>query len=116
MGPGLDILGCAITGPADTVEAVLAAAPGIHIIRSGHPELTTDPAGHASGIAASEVLRRAGADGVGVNLSVQKGLPLAGGQGGSAASAVAGACAVNALLGAPLGATDLLAAALEAEA
>lgn len=115
MGPGIDILGCAITGASDSVEARLADRPGIHIIRSGHPELTTDPAGHAAGIAGAAILRRAGADDVGVNLSVQKGLPLAGGQGGSAASAVAAACAVNALLGAPLARDDLFAAALEAE-
>lgn len=115
MGPGLDILGCAITGAADSVEATLADAPGIHIIESGHPELSNDPAAHAAGIAAAEILRRAGADDLGVNLSVRKGLPLAGGQGGSAASAVAAACAVNALLGAPLDRTQLFAAALESE-
>ena len=38
----------------------------------------------------------------GIALTVEKGLPLSGGQGGSAASAVAGAVAVNALLGSPL--------------
>lgn len=115
MGPGLDILGCAITGAADSVEATLADARGVRIIRSGHPDLSHDPALHASGIAAAEVLRRAGCE-FGVNLSVEKGLPLAGGQGGSAASAVAGACAVNALLDAPLDRSELLLAALEAEA
>lgn len=114
MGPGLDILGCAITGAADSVEATLADRPGVHIIHAGHPELSNDPALHASGIAAAEVLRGVGSD-RGVNLSIRKGLPLAGGQGGSAASAVAGACAVNALLGSPLGHLELLLAALEAE-
>jgi homoserine kinase len=47
---------------------------------------------------------------------VEKGLPLSGGQGGSAASAVAGAVAVNRLLPAPLNPTALLEAALAAEA
>jgi homoserine kinase len=42
-------------------------------------------------------------------------LPLSGGQGGSAASAVAGAVAVNALLGSPLDRVLLLEAALDAE-
>jgi homoserine kinase len=46
---------------------------------------------------------------------VEKDLPLAGGQGGSAASAVAGAVAVNALLRQPLDSRDVLAAALVAE-
>ena len=51
----------------------------------------------------------------GIALSVRKGLPLCGGQGGSAASAVAGAVAVNALLGDPLPREVLLAACLVAE-
>jgi homoserine kinase len=52
---------------------------------------------------------------MGVGLTVKKGLPLSGGQGGSAASAVAGALAVNALLGGPLDRDALLGAALDAE-
>jgi len=48
-------------------------------------------------------------------LSVEKGLPLSGGQGGSAASAVAGALATNTLLGSPLDQDELLRAALVAE-
>jgi homoserine kinase len=46
---------------------------------------------------------------------VRKGLPLSGGQGGSAASAVAGAVAVNALLGDPLGRMELIEICLDAE-
>ncbi len=115
IGPGLDILGLAVTGAGDEVHATVADRPGVHITGAGHPELPTDPAAHTSGIAAIEVLRRAGAGGVGVELSVTKGLPLSGGQGGSTASAVAGAVAVNELLGAPLPTAELLAACLVAE-
>jgi homoserine kinase len=114
IGPGLDILGCALTGPGDAVRARLIDEPGVVVEDSGHSELSRDPARHASAIAASEVLRRADAR-VGVALSVEKGLPLAGGQGGSAASAVAGALATNALLGTPLTQDELLLAALVAE-
>jgi homoserine kinase len=114
LGPGLDILGCALTGPGDVVVARRVETRGVHVERSGHPELSSDPAQHASAIAATDVLRRAGAD-IGVSLSVEKGLPLAGGQGGSSASAVAGAVAVNALLGSPLGEQAVLLAALAAE-
>jgi homoserine kinase len=78
--------------------------------------LTRDAARHASGIAATEVLRIAGRSGVGVSLRIEKGLPLAGGQGGSAASAVAAAVAVDALLGRTLTAEELINAALAAEA
>src|SRR4051812_41690031 len=114
IGPGIDILGCAVTGPGDAVRASLDGPRGVRIADPGHPDLPTDPTRHAAGIAALEVLRRVGAS-AGVTLHVEKGLPLAGGQGGSAASAVAGAVGVNALLGSPLDRPDLLAAALVAE-
>lgn len=115
VGPGLDILGCAVTGPGDVVYATAVDVSGITIEDPGHPELPRDPTKHSSAIAAAEVLRRVGATDIGVSLRVEKGLPLAGGQGGSAASAIAGAVAVNALLGAPLSQHDLLLAALVAE-
>src|SRR5262249_34978727 len=53
---------------------------------------------------------------VGLEVRIEKGLPLAGGMGGSAASAVAGAVAADAILGSNLGSDALLEAALEAEA
>jgi homoserine kinase len=113
LGPGLDILGLAIDGAGDIVTATRDAA-GVTIEDSGHPDLPRDPTRHSSGIAALAVLRMAEA-GFGIRLRVEKGLPLAGGQGGSAASAVAGALAANLLLEAPLPPTALLQAALEAE-
>jgi homoserine kinase len=115
LGPGIDILGCAVTGPGDVVEATTIDGSGVRIDASGHPDLPTDPERHTSGVAASEVLRRAQATTVGVALRIEKHLPLAGGQGGSAASAIAGAVAVNALLGSPLDQQELLLAALVAE-
>jgi homoserine kinase len=117
VGPGLDILGLAVSGAGDTVEAELLDAPGIVLADPGHPELPAIPERHASAIAAQAVLRRAGVAGtVGLRLRVIKGLPLSGGQGGSAASAVAGAVAANALLDTPLAPEELLLAALESEA
>jgi homoserine kinase len=115
IGPGLDLLGCAVTGPGDSVIATAIDEAGVRIDESGHPDLPHDPARHACGIAAAEVLRRAGHTSNGVALRVAKGLPLAGGQGGSAASAVAGAVAVNALLREALDPREVLAAALVAE-
>ena len=53
--------------------------------------------------------------GRGIALTVTKGLPLSGGQGGSAASAVAAAVAVNGLLDGPLNQQELLGASLAAE-
>lgn len=119
FGPGLDILGCAVTGLRDEVEATFVDHPGVHIIEGGHSDLPVESHLHASAIAACEVISRASALGRstkhGVALRVTKQLPLSGGQGGSAASAVAGAMAVNALLGQPLTNDDILAAALVAE-
>lgn len=120
LGPGLDVLGCALAGPRDEVELRRHDAPGIIVLDAGHPELPTDPVRHASAIAAAAVLIRAGERGVhldapGLALILRKRLPLAGGQGGSAASAVAGAVAANEMLGGPLDELALLDCALVAE-
>lgn len=115
LGPGLDVLGLAVSGPGDTVIAERTNAPGVSVSESGHPDLPADPARHASALAAAAVLRRTGMAEAGIRLRVIKGLPLSAGQGGSAASAAAGAGAVNALIGTPLSPVELIEAALEAE-
>jgi homoserine kinase len=115
LGPGLDILGLAVGGAGDTVTALRTEERGVVIEDAGHPSLPTDPTRHSSGIAAAAVLAQGGAE-FGVRIRVSKGLPLCGGQGGSAASAVAGAVAANRLLGHPLDQAALLQAALGAEA
>ena len=120
LGPGLDILGCALEGAGDTVTAEFTDSPGIEVLESGHPALSSDPSMHASAIAAHAVIRRvthmgATTPAAGIALRVSKGLPLSAGQGGSAASAVAGAAAVNALIGSPLSRDEILEAALYSE-
>lgn len=115
IGPGLDILGMALTGPGDRVIAARSETPGLRISQPGHADLPVEPDRHTAGIAAREVMQRLGAASVGISLSIHKGLPLAGGQGGSAASAVAAAVGVNTLLGGALGRDDLLACCLTAE-
>ena len=118
IGPGLDILGLAVAGQGDTVRAEWTEEPGVQIREPGHPDLPADAARHTAGLAARAVIDRVGdrvLRGRGIALTVKKGLPLSGGQGGSAASAVAGAVAVNALLGSPLERMALVSASLEAE-
>lgn len=116
VGPGLDILGLALTGPGDRVRAELTSTPGIIMRDPGSRELPADAGRNTAGLAAREVLRRAGVEReTGLVLSVEKGLPLAAGQGGSAASAVAAAVAVNHLLGNPLSRQGLLETCLAAE-
>ena len=114
VGPGLDILGLAIAGAGDEVLVERRDDRAIIIADPGHKELTSDPARHAAAIAAVAVLRRASVE-CGITLWIRKGLPLSGGQGGSAASAVAGAVATNHLIAADLDVTALLECALEAE-
>ena len=115
LGPGLDILALALDGAGDEVRVARSPGDGIWIDVVGPAEISRDPERNTAGIAAREVRRRAGAMQVGLSIEVVKGLPLAGGQGGSAASAVAAAVATDALLSARLPRGDLLAACLAAE-
>jgi homoserine kinase len=116
FGPGLDVLGVAVQGLADRVWAVRDEESNtVRIDRPGHADLSRDPARHAAGIAAREVLRICGREQTGISLRIEKGLPLSGGQGGSAASAVAAAVAVDALMGKTLTTDELIRAALAAE-
>ena len=75
-----------------------------------------DAASNTAALGAAQVLRRLGREQDGVELVIEKGLPLSGGLGGSAASAVAGAFATHALCGGCLSEAELLHAAIEAEA
>lgn len=115
VGPGLDILGLAIAGKGDTVHATWHDGHGVVVLDPGHADLPVDPTRNTAAIAATAVLQRAGIT-RGVGLRLEKGLPLSGGQGGSAASAVAGAVAANRLTDAGLDTAALLACAMEAEA
>jgi homoserine kinase len=115
VGPGLDIMGMALTGRGDVVEVALRDGPEIEVLDPGHPDLPRDPAANTAALAAAAALRLGGRGEVGLSITVTKGLPLSGGQGGSAASAVAGAVAANALLQLGLTERQLVESALEAE-
>lgn len=114
---GFDVMGLALESPGDEVVARLAHGSGIVAleITGDRGRLTPDPSQDCAALAGAAVLRRLEVD-TGVAMEVHKGLPLAAGMGGSAASAVGGAVAVNELLGGKLSAEDLLACALEGEA
>jgi homoserine kinase len=114
LGPGFDCLGVALSGRGDRVTARLSTGTGVRVVSVSDTRIPLDPARNTAAIAASAVLRRSGSS-TGLKLSIQKGLPLAGGMGGSAASAVAGALAADAVLGARLPREALMDAALEAE-
>jgi homoserine kinase len=123
LGAGFDCLGVALSGKGDTVLARGAHAAGVRVVSVSDPRVPLEPERNTAAIAADAVLRkhisrREGRPPLlpGLELEVMKGLPLAGGMGGSAASAVAGAVAADALLGARLPKAELLEAALDAEA
>src|SRR5690348_11567913 len=62
MGPGLDVLGCAVTGAGDTIDLEWADETSndtLTIADAGHPDLPTHPGRHAASIAALAVLRMA---------------------------------------------------------
>lgn len=114
LGPGYDVLGLAVGGPGDVVEAWLTDSPGVHIAAASDG-VPIEPERNTAGVAALETVRRAGTD-VGVTLTIEKGMPVGSGLGSSAASAAAAAFAVNAVLGSPLRRVELIDACVEAEA
>jgi len=116
LGPGFDCLGVAVTGAGDRIRACLAGPPGVRVLAVDDPRIPLDSARNTAALAAAAVLRRAGREGLGLELRIEKGLPLAGGLGGSAASAVAGALAAQALIDSAFSKLELCEAALEAEA
>lgn len=117
---GFDMLGLAIEGAGDTVTATRCAAPGVRVVSikdpTGelHPELELDPQTNTASVAAA-ALWEAAEQSDGLELEVQKGVPLKSGMGSSAASAVAGAVAANALLETPFTKGALLTFALAGE-
>ncbi|HET7290903.1 MAG TPA: homoserine kinase [Vicinamibacteria bacterium] len=115
LGAGFDCLGLALEGCGDRVTASRSTHPGVRVVSASDPRIPLENNRNTAALAAMAVLRRAGEE-FGIELEIQKGLPLAAGLGGSAASAVAGAVAAQALVQAQLSRDGLLAAALEAEA
>jgi homoserine kinase len=117
---GFDMLGLALEGVGDRVSARRCSGAGVTIASvygldgEPHPYLSTDPNHNTASIAAKALWNDYG-DGGGIEISVYKGVPLQSGMGSSAASAVAAAVAVNALLGTSLPVEKLLSYALAGE-
>ena len=116
VGVGFDVLGQAFDAARDHVTAVREDAPGVRLgtVSGLFTSLPDSPRTNTALAAAQAVLDAAGAD-FGARLSIDKGVPMSAGMGGSAASAVAAAAAVNALLPTPFSTAELLPFAIEGE-
>ncbi len=122
VGVGFDVLGLAMAGVGDRVTAVKADHGDVRVtgitanaLAAGAEKLSRDRNSNTASIAAYELLSDLDMP-FGVDLTIEKGIPLTSGMGSSAASAVAAAVAVNALLDEPLTHSALLPYAMAGEA
>ncbi|MFN5011652.1 MAG: homoserine kinase [Gammaproteobacteria bacterium] len=117
VGIGFDILGFAVDALGDRITVKRTAGPGVRITSiSGVPEeLPLEPERNTAGRALL-ALNVAVRPSFGFEMSIQKGIPLGSGLGGSAASAVGAVVAANALLDRPLEKLELLKFAMQGEA
>lgn len=115
---GYDVLGFAIDAPGDEVVARHCDKPGLHItaITGDDGKLPKAPEKNTAGVAALDLLKHLGMSDRGIELEIHKKMPFGSGLGSSAASAVAGAYAVNKLIGEPLSKRQLLPFAMAGEA
>jgi homoserine kinase len=114
VGPGFDVLGLAVEGIGDRVTVELTKRESrVADVTGRDAELVPrDAAKNCAAIAANAYLQPFGFQAI---VTIEKGLALAGGMGGSAASSVAGAYAAALALGQAPVLQDVLAAALAGE-
>ncbi len=117
VGIGFDILGHTVKAVGDRVRARKTTERGIRIsgITGSQTTLPLEAERNTAGMA---LVSMAGALSLpfGIEISIEKGIPLGSGLGGSAASAVAAVVAANALLDTPLSKLELLKFAMQGEA
>jgi homoserine kinase len=114
---GFDVLGLSFPAIGDRVRAKRTPGPYVTIasISGVTVNLPLDPEKNTAGRAVLGLLQTM-QPGFGVELKIEKGIPLGSGLGGSAASAVAAVVATNALLPQPLTPEQLLPFAMQGEA
>ena len=123
VGSAFDVLGFAVALPGDTVTARTSSTPGVTIaeISGDNGILSRDPQRNTAGVSVLALLRilqerdASRYATVGIELSLEKGLPIGSGLGSSSASTVAAVVAANELLGSPLSREELLPFAMEGE-
>ena len=114
---GFDILGFAVSALGDRVTVTRQADRAVTIsdIRGVQAELPSDPERNTAGRALLAMHAALRLD-FGIDMQIEKGIPLGSGLGGSAASAVGAVVAANALLDEPRSQLELLKFAMEGEA
>lgn len=117
VGPGFDILGFAVEQRGDHVTVARRDALGISITIEGPGShvIPTDPDKNTATCGLVALMRDRQLDG-GLDVHLQKGIPIGSGLGGSAASAVGGIVAADAALGLSLTREEMLHYALLGEA
>lgn len=123
VGPGFDILGFALADIGDIVTAKLSPGKtGVSIVEiKNSPNLPLDVMKNTAGFASLSTLKairskECSNDFCGVDLIIDKRMPLGSGLGSSASSAVAAALATNLLLGSKLTMDEIIPIVVEAEA
>jgi homoserine kinase len=113
LGPGFDVLGLALDGPYDAVEAEVRDQPGLSLAAAGPfgDRIPLDPAQNVAAYAASRVVGDRG-----LHLRIEKQIPPGSGLGSSAASSVAAAVAAARAYGLPATPELLLPIVRDAEA
>jgi homoserine kinase len=116
VGIGFDILGHTVQSVGDRVTARRVHSPGVHIgsVSGVTAQLPMQAERNTAGKAVMSLWNQHAGVG-GVELHIEKGIPLASGLGGSAASAVAAVVAANALLDRPASTIELLKCAMHGE-
>jgi homoserine kinase len=116
VASGFDVLGFALDSPGDavTVTRVPGTAVAVTAIIGDGGKLPRDPKKNTAAVAVTGFLEKMGRP-FGVEISLEKRMPLSSGLGSSAASAVAAVFAVNIVAGRPLPPRELLPFTMEAE-
>jgi homoserine kinase len=113
---GFDIMGFALDQPGDIVTLRFSGPPGVRVksVSGTSAPISLDPLKNTAAAPVAALLKHNGTK-TGVEIEINKGIPVGGGIGSSAASAVAAAVACNELLGMNLTKDELLPYAVEGE-
>ncbi|HVN57746.1 MAG TPA: homoserine kinase [Bacteroidales bacterium] len=117
VGLGFDFMGFAVEGAGDRVEMRLSRNEKTTIRlegKYGHM-VPGDPSGNTAGVACMALLTAIGSEQTGLDIRLEKNLPLGSGMGSSASSSAAALIALNRLLDDPFTVEELIPFAMEGE-